>query len=178
MCVRRQPSNPLTDSSATFASHRPKSDAAILTTPATSPSRTTENLRRSGACAVRLRTSCPQAVKDGDSSRTANRKLPPNSLQLLGFAESTPFGTTIAYPERGRFVPITNGRQSEAKPANYPSESEDSMAEENETQCGHPSCSCRVSADGEYCSAQCAAVRDTPDIDCRCGHAACKGRAH
>jgi nucleotide-binding universal stress UspA family protein len=44
-------------------------------------------------------------------------------------------------------------------------------------KCGHPSCTC-TSKSGKYCSAQCEAMLQTPDIDCRCGHPACKGRAH
>jgi nucleotide-binding universal stress UspA family protein len=44
-------------------------------------------------------------------------------------------------------------------------------------KCGHPSCTC-TSKSGKYCSAQCEAMSQTPDIDCRCGHPECKGRAH
>ena len=32
--------------------------------------------------------------------------------------------------------------------------------------------------DSSYCSVECEAVKDTPDIDCRCLHAGCKGRTH
>jgi metallothionein len=42
-------------------------------------------------------------------------------------------------------------------------------------KCAHPICSCTVTA-GKYCSAQCEAMEKTPDIDCKCGHPACKGR--
>jgi nucleotide-binding universal stress UspA family protein len=44
-------------------------------------------------------------------------------------------------------------------------------------KCGHPSCTCTTKS-GKYCSAQCEAVAQVPDIDCRCGHPDCKGRAH
>jgi len=44
-------------------------------------------------------------------------------------------------------------------------------------KCGHPSCTCTIEF-GKYCSAPCEAVSQTPDIDCRCGHPDCKGRAH
>jgi hypothetical protein len=49
----------------------------------------------------------------------------------------------------------------------------------NDTKkCAHPNCSCKADADSKYCSAACAAVEDMPDIDCRCGHPACTGKAH
>jgi len=52
---------------------------------------------------------------------------------------------------------------------------ESSMA--NTKKCAHPNCSCQIS-EGKYCSAACEAVEETPDIDCRCNHPGCKGRAH
>ena len=42
-------------------------------------------------------------------------------------------------------------------------------------KCAHPSCSCMVEGE-KYCSAQCEAVEETPDIDCKCTHPVCKGR--
>jgi hypothetical protein len=45
-------------------------------------------------------------------------------------------------------------------------------------RCKHPPCTCRVEPGTSYCSPQCEAMEDTPGIDCRCGHASCKGRAH
>jgi hypothetical protein len=42
-------------------------------------------------------------------------------------------------------------------------------------KCAHPVCSCIVTS-GNYCSTQCEAMEKTPDIDCTCGHPACKGR--
>ena len=39
-------------------------------------------------------------------------------------------------------------------------------------------CSCTAAQGSDYCSAQCEAVKTTPDIDCRCTHPGCKGRAH
>lgn len=44
-------------------------------------------------------------------------------------------------------------------------------------RCKHPPCTCKVPPGTGYCSAQCEAMEKTPDIDCRCGHAECKGRA-
>jgi hypothetical protein len=44
-------------------------------------------------------------------------------------------------------------------------------------KCGHPPCTCTTKS-GKYCSAHCEAMSQTPDIDCRCGHPDCKGRAH
>jgi hypothetical protein len=45
-------------------------------------------------------------------------------------------------------------------------------------KCAHPNCTCPADSYSDYCSAACAAVEHTPDIDCRCGHPACKGKAH
>ena len=39
-------------------------------------------------------------------------------------------------------------------------------------------CSCTAAKDNSYCSVECEAVKHMPDIDCRCTHAGCKGRAH
>lgn len=44
-------------------------------------------------------------------------------------------------------------------------------------KCAHPVCSC-ITTKGKYCSTACAAMEKTPDLDCRCGHGECKGRAH
>lgn len=44
-------------------------------------------------------------------------------------------------------------------------------------KCAHPACTC-IPKSGKYCSAPCEATETMPDIDCRCGHAECKGRAH
>ena len=52
------------------------------------------------------------------------------------------------------------------------------MATENKKKCAHPACTCQVSSEENYCSARCAAMEDVVDIDCRCAHAACAGRAH
>jgi metallothionein len=41
-------------------------------------------------------------------------------------------------------------------------------------KCAHPNCSCQTA--DKYCSAQCEAMEKTPDIDCKCGHAGCKGK--
>lgn len=45
-------------------------------------------------------------------------------------------------------------------------------------KCAHPNCTCQVAAHEKYCSAQCEAMEKMPDIDCRCGHPTCQGRAH
>jgi hypothetical protein len=44
-------------------------------------------------------------------------------------------------------------------------------------KCAHPACTC-IPTSGKYCSAQCEAMEKMPDIDCRCGHLVCEGRAH
>jgi len=51
------------------------------------------------------------------------------------------------------------------------------MAAENSKKCAHPNCTCQTKGE-KYCSAQCEAMEETPDVDCRCGHPACRGRAH
>jgi hypothetical protein len=33
-----------------------------------------------------------------------------------------------------------------------------------------------MTTSGKYCSTQCEAMEKTPDIDCTCGHAGCKGK--
>jgi metallothionein len=43
-------------------------------------------------------------------------------------------------------------------------------------KCAHPNCSCQVQSGEKYCSAQCEAAGDTPDIDCKCEHPGCAGR--
>jgi hypothetical protein len=40
-------------------------------------------------------------------------------------------------------------------------------------KCAHPNCSCQTTE--KYCSPQCEAMEETPDIDCKCGHPGCKG---
>ncbi len=42
-------------------------------------------------------------------------------------------------------------------------------------KCAHPVCSC-LTTSGKYCSTECEAMEKTPDIDCLCGHAGCKGK--
>jgi len=44
-------------------------------------------------------------------------------------------------------------------------------------KCAHPACTC-ITSSGKFCGASCEAIETMPDIDCRCGHAECKGRAH
>ena len=44
-------------------------------------------------------------------------------------------------------------------------------------KCGHAPCTCKTKS-GTYCSAPCEAMSQIPDIDCRCGHPTCMGRAH
>jgi hypothetical protein len=51
------------------------------------------------------------------------------------------------------------------------------MAAEEAKKCGHPPCTCTPRS-GTYCSAACEAMEHRPDIDCRCGHPECKGKAH
>ena len=42
-------------------------------------------------------------------------------------------------------------------------------------KCAHLICSCMTTS-GKYCSAQCEAMETTPDIECSCEHAGCKGK--
>jgi hypothetical protein len=49
------------------------------------------------------------------------------------------------------------------------------MAAKDMNKCGHPSCTCRASSGSRYCSVQCEAMEEIPDIDCRCNHPRCKG---
>jgi hypothetical protein len=49
------------------------------------------------------------------------------------------------------------------------------MTAENAKKCAHPICSCATTS-GEYCSTECEAMEKTPDIDCLCNHAGCKGK--
>jgi metallothionein len=49
------------------------------------------------------------------------------------------------------------------------------MATETVKKCGHPNCSCAAPA-GKYCSVQCETMEKMPDIECKCGHAGCKGK--
>lgn len=48
------------------------------------------------------------------------------------------------------------------------------MAPATATKCAHPICSC-LTTSGKYCSPQCEAMEDTPDIDCSCAHPVCNG---
>jgi hypothetical protein len=41
--------------------------------------------------------------------------------------------------------------------------------------CAHPPCTCEVGPNDKYCSAQCEAMEDTPDLACECHHPGCKG---
>jgi len=49
------------------------------------------------------------------------------------------------------------------------------MAPEKDQKCAHPVCSW-ITTSGKYCSTQCEAMEKTPDIDCHCNHATCKGK--
>jgi hypothetical protein len=42
-------------------------------------------------------------------------------------------------------------------------------------KCAHPPCTCEVT-EGKYCSTECEAMEDTPDIECLCPHANCEGK--
>src|SRR5262249_46836174 len=44
-------------------------------------------------------------------------------------------------------------------------------------KCAHPNCSCTVADGRKYCSPQCETMEHTPEVDCKCGHAGCKGRS-
>jgi hypothetical protein len=50
------------------------------------------------------------------------------------------------------------------------------MADEKKSNtCKHPTCSCPVEGGASYCSASCEGAKGTLQIDCDCGHPACKG---
>jgi len=49
------------------------------------------------------------------------------------------------------------------------------MAAESK-KCKHPNCSCTVSGGESYCSVRCEASAKTPEVDCKRGHAGCKGK--
>lgn len=51
------------------------------------------------------------------------------------------------------------------------------MSTDTPKKCAHPFCTCTTPHDQKYCRPQCEAMRDTPDVDCRCGHPGCRGRA-
>jgi hypothetical protein len=48
-------------------------------------------------------------------------------------------------------------------------------ATEKSRKCKHPSCSCMVTS-GDYCSTQCQAMEETPDVECLCNHPGCRGK--
>jgi hypothetical protein len=43
-------------------------------------------------------------------------------------------------------------------------------------KCAHTVCSCQVT-EGKYCSAECEAMEDTPDVNCTCPHRNCTGHS-
>src|SRR6266478_8712845 len=43
-------------------------------------------------------------------------------------------------------------------------------------KCAHPPCSCMAIEGSKYCSVECEAMEKTPDIECACPHARCKGK--
>ena len=49
------------------------------------------------------------------------------------------------------------------------------MATAKAEKCAQPVCS-YITTSGRCCSTQCEAMEKTPDIDCSCGHAGCKGK--
>jgi hypothetical protein len=51
------------------------------------------------------------------------------------------------------------------------------MATESLHKCAHPNCSCLTESEKKYCSMECESIQKTPDIDCKCPHPDCKGRA-
>jgi hypothetical protein len=53
---------------------------------------------------------------------------------------------------------------------------EHSKTELADNRCKHPACSCVVAKGERYCSAHCEGMSESADINCLCGHAACKGR--
>jgi len=56
-----------------------------------------------------------------------------------------------------------------------PCQKEMPVAAEKKEKCAHPPCTCKVTS-GKYCSVECEAMEETPDIDCTCNHPGCSGR--
>jgi hypothetical protein len=46
--------------------------------------------------------------------------------------------------------------------------------DDRDRKCKHPSCSCRVSGDDNYCSEYCRDAGDITEIGCGCEHPACR----
>jgi nucleotide-binding universal stress UspA family protein len=51
------------------------------------------------------------------------------------------------------------------------------MATDDAKKCAHSPCTCTPRS-GRYCSAHCEAMGERSEIDCRCGHPDCRGKAH
>lgn len=43
------------------------------------------------------------------------------------------------------------------------------------TKCAHLPCRCSVEIEEPFCSAACASLKDTPHMECPCGHPECVG---
>ena len=54
------------------------------------------------------------------------------------------------------------------------------MTTENKKKCAHPALHLPPSLIGQHLLQRpvCAAMEESPEIDCRCTHSACKGKAH
>ena len=73
--------------------------------------------------------------------------------------------------------PRTKSRKSKKKPrAKLKTDLRKLETKIEGNRCKHPPCTCKTKPGVGYCSTQCEAMGETPDIDCRCGHAKCKGR--
>ena len=56
-----------------------------------------------------------------------------------------------------------------------PPQREEPMATSETKKCAHPVCACQVTSE-KYCSTQCEAMEEVPDVDCKCPHSICAGR--
>jgi metallothionein len=67
------------------------------------------------------------------------------------------------------------GRDGDAGTSKLTGPGREKMAMEKTKKCAHPNCSCSAMA-GKYCCVQCESMEKMPDLDCKCGHPACKGK--
>ena len=111
--------------------------------------------------------------------RSANRRSTPRWMHLKGrvyaIQRKINGGTIHATSCRLRQTCIQSF-QSDFRPRPDQIRRELIMANDKEANtCKHPTCSCPVEAGASYCSASCEGAKGTLQIDCDCGHPACKG---
>jgi hypothetical protein len=72
---------------------------------------------------------------------------------------------------------LTHGRPSQNRAGNcsISKKNEENMDISSKKKCAHPPCICQVQPHERYCSIECEAMEDTPDLACECHHPACEG---